>query len=585
MNRSTSCTALVLLLAAIGAAPLVGPVRAQNAPDLDCVFKGTCKPQQQQPPPVDRERLERERQERERRQALERERQERERAERERQEREKVDRDRQERERVERERQDRDRQERERVERERQDRDRLDRDRQERERVERERQERERAERDRLERERVEREKAERDRLKGLPKDQTPPAIAERLVELRRGDANDVLLFFNETADAPNGRRAPGGGLTFRDSQFAPCAALGWSGGPEVSAAVLAVLERHGASRMVGDVATPCPEGRRPFDIVAVERRLLQTSPPASVHPLVADIVERRLTPLAVVSASDIAAARDRLQRGRDVAAGLRDGSLKGMGLLILGGTARRICAAGVEEEQKPAVAAAIQGWRGQLPQNLVVGGPDIATFDRDGALAAARRGECGAIFGDAAMLRDIDAALRAEGRPSSPAQAWLTPPEWEALLERAGVPRNLAERRRQLAGKVNPLAERLVADLQAYIAADGKSGPIGAEFPAFAQWHGQLKTMKWALSVQNFTIDDYGDATWTGGTLPSVAVVVNFGLTSPGVQGARANCMIFAWLDDASSGARRETTAFGCDAVSEIERWKRQRAMKSKWS
>jgi hypothetical protein len=552
----------LLLIAALlvaGASPWVAPSRAQNAPDLDCVFKGTCRPPPP-PPPVDRERLERERQERERRATQERERVERERAERERLERERVERDR--------------------LERERQQGERL-----ERERLERERLERDRADRDRLERERIERERVDRERTKTPPKDETPPAIVERLNEFRRGDPNDVLLFFNETADAPYGRRTPRGDVTFRDGQFAPCTALGWSGGPEIGAAVRATLERYGANRMMTDVATPCPEGRRPFDIVAVERRLFQTSPMSSLQALVTDVAERRLTPLATISAADIAAARDRLQRERDISAGLRDGTLQGMGLLLLAGNSQRVCAAGIDEGHRAAVAAALQGWQAILPQHLVVTAADVAMSDKTGTLAAARRGDCGAIFADAATLRDIDAALRADGRQVTPARAWLTPPEWQALVERSGAPRSLEERRRQLAGAVNPLAERLVADLKAYIAADGKSGLIGTEFPTFAQWHGQLKTMKWALSVQSYTIDDFGDATWSGGNLPSVAVVVNFGLTTQGGGSPRANCMIFAWLDDAAAGARREPTAFGCDAVSEIERWKRQRAMRSKWS
>ncbi|WP_178133803.1 hypothetical protein [Vineibacter terrae] len=412
-----------------------------------------------------------------------------------------------------------------------------------------------------------------------------PVAVVTRLHELADGDPQDVLLFFNETPDAPNGTRSPQGQVSFRDGRVAPCAALGWTGGPEVSAAVRAVLERHGATRVVTDVATPCPESRRPFDIVAVERRLFQALPPEILRGLVTDIVERRLTPLTTVTAADIATARQHLQRERDVTAGLRDGTLQGMGLLLLGGSsARRICAAGVDDELQPAVAAAIQGWSANLPPHLAAGGPDVAAFDRNGALAAAQRGECGAIFGDAATLRDIEAALRRDGQPVTPAGVWLTPPEWQALLQRTGVPRTTAERRRVLAAKVNPLAERLVADLQRYIA-DGGTGPAGADFTAFAQWHAQLKSASWALAAQRYEIDDYGDAAWSGGSLPAASVIVYFSLTAAGKPAPETNCMIFAWLDDAAAGARREPAAFRCDALSDVERWKRQRALKSRWS
>jgi hypothetical protein len=411
--------------------------------------------------------------------------------------------------------------------------------------------------------------------------------VAERLREFAQGDPGDVLLFFNETPDAPNGTRNPQGQVVFRDGRVAPCAALGWTGGPEVSDAVRAVLERHGATRVITDVAnTPCPEGRRPYDIVAVERRLFQALPPESVRGLLTDIAERRLTPLdPAVTAADISAARQRLQRERDIAAGLRDGSLQGMGLLLLAGNSRRVCAAGVGEEQRPAVVAALEGWRADLPPNLLVAGPDVVTFDKNGALAAAQRGECGAIFGDASTLREIEAALRRDGAPATPAGVWLTPPQWEDLLQRAGVPRSTAERRRLLASKVNPLAERLVTDLQAFIAADGKSGPVATEFAPFAQWYAQLKASSWALAVQRYEIDDYGDASWSGGSLPTVSVIVYFGLTAANAPKPETNCMVFVWLDDASAGARRESTAFRCDAVTEIERWKRQHGLKSKWS
>jgi len=412
----------------------------------------------------------------------------------------------------------------------------------------------------------------------------TPAAVVTRLRELAEGDPQDVLLFFNETSDAPNGTRNPQGQVVFRDGRVAPCAALGWTGGPEVSAAVRIVLERHGASRIVTDVSTPCPDSRRPFDIVAVERRLFQALPPESLRGLATDIVERRLTPLATVSATDIASARERLQRERDVLAGLRDGSLKGMGLLLLGGSSRQICAVGVDDETRPAVAAAIQGWRANLPPHLALGGADVATFDKNSVLVAVQRGECGAIFADAATLRQIEEALRRDTLPATLAGVWLTPAEWEALLQRTGVPRTTAERRQVLASKVNPLAERLMADLRSYIA-DGGSGVVGSEFSAFAQWHGQLRAANWALAAQRFEIDDYGDAAGSGGTLPAVSVIVYFTLTAAGNPKPETNCMIFAWLDDSAARARREPAAFRCDALADVERWKRQRSLRSKWS
>ncbi len=398
--------------------------------------------------------------------------------------------------------------------------------------------------------------------------------------ELAQGDPNDVLLFFNEESP-PHGVRAQGR-VSFREGRVAACAAIQWTGGPDVSAAVQAVLERHGATRVLTDVGeTMCPDGRRPYDIVAVERRLFQALPPESLRDLVTDIATGRLTPLEPsVTAAEMAAARQRLQRQREITAGLRDATLQGMGLLVLGANSRRVCAAGLGEEDRPAVAEAIQGWRTHLPPHLSAGPADVVVLDRNGVAAAARRGECGAIFGDAASLRELEAVLNRDRLPATPAPVWLTPPEWEALRQRYQST-TLADRRRLLASTVNPLAERLMADLQAHIG--GQTGSIGVEFAAFAQWLAQLKAASWSLAPDRFEIDDFGDATWSGGGLPAISVIVYFKRTMAGQ--ATADCMIFVWLDDADTGLRREAAAFRCDAVPESDRWKRQRNMRSRWS
>ena len=86
-----------------------------------------------------------------------------------------------------------------------------------------------------------------------------------------------------------------------------------------------------------------------------------------------------------------------------------------------------------------------------------------------------------------------------------------------------------------------------------------------------------------WGLAPDRFEIDDFGDATWSGGSLPAVSIIVYFKLTGGGQSAA--DCMVFMWLDDASARERREASAFRCDAVTGIDRWKRQRSMRSKWS
>jgi hypothetical protein len=122
------------------------------------------------------------------------------------------------------------------------------------------------------------------------------------------------------------------------------------------------------------------------------------------------------------------------------------------------------------------------------------------------------------------------------------------------------------------------------VAEVQAYVAADGRTGSIGSEFAAFGQWYGDSRAAAYTLAVDGFKIDDYGDATWSGGSLPLASVVVYFNLTKAGT-GPKSDCRIFVWLDDAPAGARREPAVFKCDAERDIQQWKSQRTLRSKWT
>jgi len=444
---------LAAMLAVTSVLSWSGPGTAQTAPEMDCIWKGTCSNQPSKAQEEQRRRAEEERRRKadeDRRRASEED------------QRRKADEDRRRAEEDQRRKTDEDR----RRAAEEDQRRKADEDRRRAEEDQRRKtdEDRRRVEEDQRRKADEDRRRVEEERRR-LDEDQRKTADRKRqegelLAALRRGDPNDVLLFVNETTDAPNASRIMQGPVSFRDSQAAVCSVVPWTGGPEVGAAVQAVLARHGATRILTNVAqTACPDTRRPFDVIAVERRVFQDPSATSLRSLVTDIIERRLTPLEPgVTAADIAAARERV-------------------------------------------------------------------------------------------------------RPST------------------------AERRRLLAPKVNPLGERLVAELQAYIAADGKAGTIGSEFVAFASWHDQVKGASRTLAVDRFEIDDYGDATGASGSLPAAAVVVYFNVTASGRPAPDSDCMVFAWLDDSAAAVRREPIAFRCDALSEIDQWKRQRGLRSKWT
>ena len=171
----------------------------------------------------------------------------------------------------------------------------------------------------------------------------------------------------------------------------------------------------------------------------------------------------------------------------------------------------------------------------------------------------------------EAAQL-NTEAARAPIRRIEPPAQTAAAQPSNADRLK--ALQARLAERRKAAEPKANAAAQALIADLKAYVSADGK-GVAGDQFAAFAKWYADNKAAGRTFGAIAPVIDDYGDAKAGAATTTEVKFETK--------QGANTynQCLMFAWIE---GSPRKNAQAFSCDDVAAVEKWKTDQTLKSAW-
>jgi peptidoglycan hydrolase-like protein with peptidoglycan-binding domain len=167
------------------------------------------------------------------------------------------------------------------------------------------------------------------------------------------------------------------------------------------------------------------------------------------------------------------------------------------------------------------------------------------------------------------APIRRLDPSVQVATAPPPPAAA--SPSNADALKS---LRSRLAERRKAAEPKADAAAQSLVADLKAYVAADGK-GAAGEQFAGFAKWYAETRAAGRTVGEIKPAVEDYGDA--KAGSAATTEVSFE---TKQGDKSA-SQCLVFAWIE---GSPRKSTEAFSCDDVAAVEKWKTDQALRSAW-
>ncbi|CAN5205926.1 hypothetical protein BH10PSE6_BH10PSE6_05760 [soil metagenome] len=213
--------------------------------------------------------------------------------------------------------------------------------------------------------------------------------------------------------------------------------------------------------------------------------------------------------------------------------------------------------------------------YNGPIDGNLQSEGTTKAIGDWQKAHGLAATGKL--TPGEAVALNNE--ANRAPIRRLDPsAQAAAVPPPAAGPSSNADALKSLqarlAERRKAAEPKADAATKALVADLKAYVAADGK-GAAGEQFATFAKWYADTKAAGRTVGDIKPAVEDYGD-TKTG----SAATAEITFETKQGDKSA-PQCLVFAWVEGTP---RKNTQAFTCDDVAAVEKWKTDQSLRSAW-
>ncbi len=135
-----------------------------------------------------------------------------------------------------------------------------------------------------------------------------------------------------------------------------------------------------------------------------------------------------------------------------------------------------------------------------------------------------------------------------------------------------------LAERRKLAEPKAKSASDALLKDLNAFIASDGKTGPIRGQFATFATWYDDTRKAGRQVGAVTPSVEDYGDAK------SGAAVTVEARLAVKQGDKSAAQCMVFAWIEKTAGGVREHAQAFSCDDIAAVEKWKSEQALRSAW-
>jgi hypothetical protein len=163
------------------------------------------------------------------------------------------------------------------------------------------------------------------------------------------------------------------------------------------------------------------------------------------------------------------------------------------------------------------------------------------------------------------APIRRLDPSAQVASAPVAP------PSNADSLK---ALKARLADRRKAAEPKANAAVQSLVADLKAYVEADGK-GQAGEQFATFAKWYADAKAAGRTIGDIKPAVEDYGDGRAGAAATAEVSFETKLDDRSD------AQCLVFAWVE---ASPRKNTQAFSCDDVAAVEKWKTDQALRSAW-
>jgi len=441
------------------------------------------------------------------------------------------------------------------------------------------------------------------------------PASTDRNRYLVEGPLDETLVLVNESGRAGVVRNLRGD-LVFDGGKAAMCFAHDNNLDAFAISELKGKIAERGA-RTINLLAGVCqPADLDRYDLVGVNRGLLATVSPVTAASILAAADRGDLTLLTSVSERELQVARNgdgikSLQLEND----LLKKAIDGFGVVIVKNSTSVVCQT-VTNQQK-AHESLLSHNADRLQLEFGAPASTIST-SIDSAFVAAKRGQCGAIYGVAKDLRELIASLQRDKLSYHVVPIWFSAKDvdveqvkitdrlasemraQEALeqkkrddkvrheAERKQTDAERTEREAQLRQQNGSLArgmsDSILSRIKTFTSGVGDGMRVAQEWPSLAKWFGDQRQQDWELESVSGDLLDYGVVEWKNRVLEAGFVAVRFKMKQRALGEYQEKCFSVGYTADREFDVERDPIAVPCEDESSVSRYKITHSFTSKW-
>jgi hypothetical protein len=460
------------------------------------------------------------------------------------------------------------------------------------------------------------------------------------------GAGDDIVVLYNANTDAPHAVVNILGNLAFDANEANFCWYQDKRSANEVARQVLQRINKLGATKITGDQTICDPKSISKYDLIAFERAKFLNNKIDIDLPLVSAVEKDSFKQSFVIKGSDIVAE---IQKRELLAQQVEGEILKnlrvGYGAVRILNNSLVVCAA--LNDHHDGHLRILDDLTNDIVDELG-GKTSLTEMKIDQAFIAAKRGQCGIVYANAADLNVLLSALKRENMTYHMLPIWYdinevaqaddkVHAEGAAKLQaeqktkdQLGEQQKLEEakgqtadaqraaKQKQLRNTFGTAAKALSEDEGKQItdatltlmdcAASASGQAAGAStstatnsgsfkdcnaaksflksvFPNYFDWYGSRLTDLWALADSHYELYDYGTAKWNDRRIEAVFIKYEVKLKNRVLGKYEDRCMVMGWIADNEFSMRRDAIETSCDdAESYISDWQKSRAFEQRW-
>ena len=460
------------------------------------------------------------------------------------------------------------------------------------------------------------------------------------------GAGDDIVVLYNANTDAPHAVVNILGNLAFDANEANFCWYQDKRSANEVARQVLQRINKLGATKITGDQTICDPKSISKYDLIAFERAKFLNNKIDIDLPLVSAVEKDSFKQSFVIKGSDIVAE---IQKRELLAQQVEGEILKnlrvGYGAVRIVNNSLVVCAA--LNDHHDGHLRILDDLTNDIVDELG-GKTSLTEMKIDQAFIAAKRGQCGIVYANAADLNVLLSALKRESMTYHMLPIWYDMNEVtqaddkvhaegaaklqaeQKTKDQLGEQQKLEEakgqtadaqraaKQKQLRNTFGTAAKALSDDEGKQItdatltlmdcAASASGQAAGAStstatnsgsfkdcnaaksflksvFPNYFDWYGSRLTDLWALADAHYELYDYGTAKWNDRRIETVFIKYEVKLKNRVLGKYEDRCMVMGWIADNEFSMRRDAIETSCDdAEHYIGDWQKSRAFEQRW-